>query len=349
MLGGALVMVMAWAAPALAEPPAVHASFVFNPNPPHQFETVVFTSRSSATGEDVLGTPNAIASESWDFNNDDVYERTGKTQSVQFTSTGARTVGLRVEDTNGVVDFAEVTFQVRNWSPVASLVYSPASPHTGEAISFFSTSTDRDGHIVATVWDLDGDGKYNDGGGLVATGAFAAPGTYTVGVRVTDDDGGSDSASIKIVVLGQAASQPRSGSPASPLAVGGQILSPFPIVRISGLVRKRGVRLRLLAVDAPIGSIVSIRCRGHGCPFRRRSRHVKPAGRTAALPGARRIRIRRLGHRFMRPGATLKVFVTKRDTIGKYTRLKVRRLKLPARADRCLIPNTKQPMRCPGA
>jgi PKD repeat protein len=341
-LGVTVVAALACAAPALADPPAVTASFAFSPSHPLSYESVQFTDTSVATGDG-----NAIVSESWDFSQDFVYDRTGPTVSWVFGAPGDRIVHLHVVDTNGdTADFVD-TVPVRNRAPNAAIVYAPASPQTGEPITFFSNSTDSDGRITTQVWDLDGDGKYNDGSGTVATAAFAVPGTYTVRLRIADDKGATDSATVSVVVVGQAAGP--SPPPISPFATAARIMSPFPIVRISGLVRKHGVRLRLLSVDAPLGARVSVRCRGHGCPFKRRSLKVRAGALAAALPGTRTVRVGRLGHRLLRPGAVVKVFVTKKDLIGKYTRLRVRRGKLPARADRCLEPNTKNPISCPGA
>ena len=43
----------------------------------------------------------------------------------------------------------------------------------------------------------------------------------------------------------------------------------------------------------------------------------------------------------------VRVFVTKPGTIGKYTRIRIRGGKPPARADRCLPPSSWTPMKCP--
>ena len=56
-------------------------------------------------------------------------------------------------------------------------------------------SFDVDGEIVSYEWDLDGDGSFETGTGSVpyAEVDFEDPGQYWVGLRVTDDDGASDS------------------------------------------------------------------------------------------------------------------------------------------------------------
>jgi hypothetical protein len=58
------------------------------------------------------------------------------------------------------------------------------------------------------------------------------------------------------------------------------------------------------------------------------------------------VRVRAL-QRSYRPGATIEIRVTQPRTIGKYTRIKTRRGKAPLRIDRCLMPGSTKPVRCP--
>ncbi|MGH2984129.1 MAG: PKD domain-containing protein [Solirubrobacterales bacterium] len=60
-----------------------------------------------------------------------------------------------------------------------------------------SSSTDPDGSIATYAWDF-GDGS--SGSGATAEHTYAAPGTYTVMLRVTDDDG-SSAADSKLVTV----------------------------------------------------------------------------------------------------------------------------------------------------
>jgi hypothetical protein len=127
-------------------------------------------------------------------------------------------------------------------------------------------------------------------------------------------------------------------SPAAVLATqqgGIHLMNPFPIVRISGRYLSNGARIRLLVVDAPRGAKVSIRCHGRGCPFRKQ------------VKSASLVRIKKL-ERLLRAGAVVKVYVTQRARIGKYTRVKIRAGKAPARLDMCLPPGSWHPIRCPG-
>jgi hypothetical protein len=119
------------------------------------------------------------------------------------------------------------------------------------------------------------------------------------------------------------------------------------VVRIAGKVSRKGTRIQRLTVTAPKGSKVRIRCTGGGCPFRRSNRTARLQHRPPLAQASTRLRVRRLEHRLLRPGATLKVLVTKGNSIGKYTRFTVRRRKPPIRVDKCLTPGKRAPVLCP--
>ena len=92
-----------------------------------------------------------------------------------------------------------------------SLAAPPSDPPVAEAGGPYSVdeggcvlldgseSADPDGTIVAWDWDLDGDGAYETSGATVAfdAGVF---GTYTVGLRVTDDSGAIDTDTATVAV-----------------------------------------------------------------------------------------------------------------------------------------------------
>ena len=97
-------------------------------------------------------------------------------------------------DRIGGADSASVTVNgvVAPQPPVASFTESAHTVTVGTSISFdASGSTDPDGTIVSYEWDFETDGIY-DATGVTISHGYSTPGTYTVTLRVTDDDGLTD-------------------------------------------------------------------------------------------------------------------------------------------------------------
>jgi len=69
-----------------------------------------------------------------------------------------------------------------------------------------SGSTDPNDDITIYEWDLDGDGVFDDASGINAAYVTAAPGVYTIGLRVTDGDGNSDTVTTTVTVTNAAPS-----------------------------------------------------------------------------------------------------------------------------------------------
>jgi PKD repeat protein len=306
------------------------ASFTYSPAQPSSGAKVAFTSTSSDPD-------GKITAYYWDLDNDGQFDDGGaRTMTRTFASPGRYTVGLRVKDDKGAVSETSRVVPVGNVAPGASFAMSPEAPLTGDTVTFFSTATDPDGPIASQAWDLDGDGAFDDGAGVLVTRKFTDPGMYVVSLRVTDADGAVDTASKTLVVL------------RDDLIVRGQriaLMNPFPVVRITGTITARGVRLRRFTVTAPKGAKITVRCRGKRCPRRslvRRARAPAPFAHSARL-----VRFRRLERRLLPAGITVQVFVTKRGVIGKYTRFRIRKGHSPTRADRCLTPGSMHPIRCP--
>jgi hypothetical protein len=113
-------------------------------------------------------------------------------------------------------------------------------------------------------------------------------------------------------------------------------IKPFPVVVITG--RQGGGRTRItgLVVRGPKGVKVAVRCRGRRCPF----------SRTSTTIGAKkRVRIRR-AQRLFRAGQAIEIRMTQKGRIGKFTKVRFRRGRTPARSDKCLLPGAKKPSTC---
>ena len=217
--------------------------------------------------------------------------------------------------------------------PTPSFTFSPAEPTVGETVTFTSTSQASPGaQITSYAWDLDGEGGFDDFDGAVATWSFSATGPHMVRLRVRQDNGKQAVAAVTVTVAVTPAPPP-GPTPGTPAPL---MMSPFPIVRIAGMVLPRGADVRILSVRSPRGARIRARCRGAGCP-------VALIRRTSATGF---VRLRRF-ERTLRAGTRLGIFVRKANTIGKYTRFRIRAGAPPARKDLCLYPGRSRPAPCP--
>jgi PKD repeat protein len=333
---------------ALGAPPSLSASFTYSPASPAVSQTVMFVSTTTHTQNDT------IKRQDWDLDGDGQFDdATGNIATRAFLAPGTHTVGLQAIDKNDAAFVATRTVSVHalpppDQPPRADFVKYPSDPGPGDQVTFYSVSTDLDSPIVSQLWDLNGDGVFGDASGPSASRVFASAGIYTVGLRVVDTAGAFSIATQTVTVSNRSttASTPSGGT----IQIGTRryrLMAPFPVVRISGTIEGRGTRIRRLTISAPSRAKITVRCRGRGCPFRRRARSAS-ASSSAPSAYASAVRIRRLEGRLLRPGVLLRVLVTKPETVGKYTRFKIRRLRPPSRIDRCLVPGLKRPIACPG-
>jgi hypothetical protein len=255
------------------------------------------------------------------------------------------------------------TFRIETSAPVVTL--NPPQPTPGEtAPSFIGTASDTTPVSIQIREGTSPKGKIvslasatGTGGGWHSSAASPAlpVGTYTAtAVQVSGKlVGRSDPMPFEVVPPLPAPPAPSPGS-SSPLAgvaslINGArpkpaLMTPFPVVRIAGVSFGSGVKLRLLKVQqAPAGATVIVRCHGRGCPkgASRRTTASGPHGVPAIVFGR--------FERYLRAGAVVEVLVSKSGLIGKWTRLRVRRGKLPERVDLCLDAAGVKPIACPAS
>ncbi len=139
---------------------------------------------------------------SWDVGDDGSSD--GSSSSLVFTAAGydgptTEQIALTVTDDEGESSTADATVTIRNVPP--ELTSTPASETVDEGTTReLSVSwTDPEAADTHTVsWDF-GDGE--TGSGATVRHSWPDQGRYTVAVTVTDDDGGTDSASYSQVVV----------------------------------------------------------------------------------------------------------------------------------------------------
>jgi PKD repeat protein len=305
-----------------------------------------------------------IRSYHWDFDGDGAADATGPTARRGFADDGTRTVVLTVTDDDGTSASASRQVAIRNRAPSAAFGHVPATAVAGDEVVLSSASTDRDGAVGEHRWDLDGDGAFDDAAGAEVHTTFAGEGTRTIALQVVDDDGAlSAPAFTSIDVVGRPGvgtppsstlstpGRPPSGQPSTGLSapersapglLGSRLLDPFPRVRVRGVTTTAGVRIDVLSVRTAGGTRILVRCRGRGCPWARNLARASFSSRRVRV-----VRIPGFSRRHLRAGAVIEVFVTRAGMIGKYTSLRVRRLRAPARIDGCTSPGITRARRCP--
>ena len=142
------------------------ADFSFSPASPKKGETVNFS--SLATDPE-----SRIQSLTWDLNGDNQFtDATGPTAEKAFDSTGPHIVRLKILDQDGGSDTAAKTITVVEPASGRVVRHRPASPLTGEIVTFTSTSSDPDGLITDVAWDTDNDGAFDDGTDMQAERSY---------------------------------------------------------------------------------------------------------------------------------------------------------------------------------
>jgi hypothetical protein len=261
-----------------------------------------------------------------------------------------------------------VTFTIDTGAPVVTI--DDPAPAPGESTPSFSGTAsditpvsvkihagDAGGAVVSSASAPGTGGEWHSGPAspALAPGAYTAVATQPSSLK-GNPAGRSAPVSFEVEPapppvpeggVGAAGPQAKSAAPPAAAAAHGAgplvLMAPFPVVRVAGVAFSGGIVLKLLKVQqAPAGALVSVRCRGRGCPRRRLVSRTTVSGAHGVSPIAFRS-----FDRYLHAGAVIEVFVTKAGTIGKYTRLRVRRGKLPERIDKCLAAGGALPLECP--
>jgi hypothetical protein len=289
----------------------------YSPANPLPGQTVTLTSTSTPSTS--VGAP-AIALTQWDFD----YAATGAfapiasgtTATTSFSTAGVHTVAVRVTDGSQGTDIANAAIVV-NARPKASFTIRPMKPREGDEITFISTSSDPDGPIAKQEWDLDGDNRYDDGTGPVASTKKLKKGTHPVRLRVTDSKGATNIITQQIKV----GAKPYTSSP--------------DVTKTLGYARRSwGIQVVALYVSVPARTTVKITCKGRGCPH---GTFVKRSKKKST-----QLRFTRF-HGFVKAGAKITVISSRNGSIAEYFTWTVRGdHKEPLKRKRCKAPGAKK-------
>ncbi|MDP6659341.1 MAG: PKD domain-containing protein, partial [Candidatus Poseidoniia archaeon] len=137
----------------------------------------------------------------WDFG--DGGSATGLAVTHTFTDDGTFVVEITATDEDGGTTVEKLYIDIDNVAPSLTNLQLPPAVKQGEEVTVTIEATDPGDDEVTITWDL-GDGTTYEGGTI--THSYDKPGTYTVTVCATDDDGGEDcqQATIPIELLQQA-------------------------------------------------------------------------------------------------------------------------------------------------
>ena len=253
------------------------------------------------------------------------------------------------------------TFMVDTTPPSLSISFGPSGT-TSDSTPLFGFSVEAGATVECSIDQ--GVPAYGPCASATTYAADAplADGAYVFRVRATDAAGNRASATRGFTVdtIPQApapvtptpdptppvttpvtSTAPVTSTPSKP-----QLLSPFPLVRISGTLTSTGAHIKLLSVRAPRGALVRVTVTPSCRRLRHASRRCRVLHAAATVGRSDAIDFRGLARAY-RNGTVIVVRVWRADLIGKYTRFTILRGRAPRRVDQCLVPSATHGSRCP--
>lgn len=266
---------------------------------------------------------------------------------------GEHSFHVRARDAAGNDAETSQSFTVDTVPPSLSIGFGPSGT-TSDSTPLFGFSAETGATVQCSIDQ--GTPAYGPCASA-ATHAAAAPladGAYVFHVRATDGAGNQTAVTraftVDTVPDAPAPETPRAdpAPPLTPAPAKPQLMSPFPLVRISGTLTATGARIRLLTVRAPRGALVRVTV-SPACSAKRRAARRCRVLQAAGTVGRREVIGFRSVERAYRSGTVIVVRVWSADRIGKYTRFTIVRGKAPRRVDQCLVPAATRGSRCPSA
>ena len=158
-----------------------------------------------ATGS--TSSPDTIVGYEWDWNYDGVtFNPSGDTGAIQghtWADDGVYTVAVRVTDDDGSTDIAALTVTVLDVGVLTAVLTGDETLDEGQTGNYDASGSSGPYPMISYEWDWNYDGAtFNPSGDTGATQSYTWTdnGTHIVAVRVTDDKGSTDIATLNLVV-----------------------------------------------------------------------------------------------------------------------------------------------------
>ena len=148
----------------------------------------------------------SIVEYEWDWEGDGIYDLFSGTVATayhHYAMPGEYDAMVRVTDVDGSMATDTTVISSLNSLPVAELAANPTDGDAPLLVHFTASgSNDPDGGVLEFVWDWEGDGTYdhNSGAEAIVSHEYTERSEYVATVRVTDDEGTNDNASITITI-----------------------------------------------------------------------------------------------------------------------------------------------------
>jgi PKD repeat protein len=222
---------------------------------------------SASTGGESNGRVGTIVSYDWDFG--DATTGTGVSQTHAFADPNSYDVTLTVTNdagkSNSVTKILEVAPMPKP-IPTAAFSLTPGSPVAERNVVFdggASTGGQTDyavGTIVSYDWNF-GDGGTASSAAPVTNHTFAASGTFTVSLTVTNDAGESNTSSRSVTVFPAPPPYDPGAEPTAALSGDPVVVNPLTAQRL--VSSKSGTNVKVaVGFDLPAGSDTATACQG---------------------------------------------------------------------------------------